>query len=159
MINESIYLSINLSPFLSIYLSISQYIYLNIYFKIGRSTKRLVVFRIFFLLTCIFPACCFRQIAYMAQVNVNEVFNETWTHSCLQFEWFSVGYGFIYRSSSLFIRVCFIFVCFTPHLYFIYFCHCVCVCVCIGVVLDLTMSYFSSVCMSVCLGDFCVYVW
>ena len=38
----------------------------------------------------------------MAQSLVNEVLNETWTHSCLQFEWFSVGYGFIYRLCSFF---------------------------------------------------------
>ena len=31
---------------------------------------------------CIFPACCFRQRTYMAQCLVNEVLNETWTHSC-----------------------------------------------------------------------------
>ena len=35
-----------------------------------------------------FSACCFRLRAYMAQGLVNRVFNVTWTHLCLQFEWF-----------------------------------------------------------------------
>ena len=52
------------------------------YFRIWRSTKRFVfVFRIYlfilFLHTCIVPACCFRQRTYM-----------------------------VWRSSSLFLRVC-----------------------------------------------------
>ena len=37
-------------------------------------------------------------------------------------------------------------------------CVCVCVCVCVGVILDFTNSYFYHVCVSVCLGDFCVCV-
>ena len=39
-----------------------------------------------------FPACCFRQRTYITEGLVNEVLNKTWTHSCLQFEGFSVGY-------------------------------------------------------------------
>ena len=45
---------------------------------------------------CMFPACCFRQKTYMAQGLVNGVLNETWTHLCLEFEWFLVGYNLIY---------------------------------------------------------------
>ena len=48
-----------------------------------------------FLHTYMFPACCFRQRTYMAQGLVNGVLNETGTHLCLQFELFSVDYGFI----------------------------------------------------------------
>ena len=85
-------------------------IYLYTHFKIGMSTKRFVYFRIYlfilFLHTCMFPASCFCQRTHMAHSLVNGVLNETWTHSCLQFDWFSVGYGFIQRSSSLFLRVC-----------------------------------------------------
>ena len=45
---------------------------------------------------CMFPACCFLQRTYVAQGIVNRVLNETWTHSCFQFEWFSFGpVGFI----------------------------------------------------------------
>ena len=42
----------------------------------------------------------------MAQGLVNGVLNETRTHLCLQFEWFSVGYGLYRGHSSLFLRVC-----------------------------------------------------
>ena len=67
----------------------------HIYIKIGGSTKRFVFFEfihlfILFLHTCMFPACCFRQRTYMPQSLVNGVLNVTWTHLCLQFEWFSV---------------------------------------------------------------------
>ena len=44
---------------------------------------------------CMFPATCFRPRIYMAQGLVNGVLNDTRTHLCLQFEWFSVGYRFL----------------------------------------------------------------
>ena len=100
------------------------YIYIYIYrerereiFVVGQKRERnilrwvgpwrdLYFFRIYlfilFLHTCIFPACCFRQRTYMAQGLINGILNETWTHSCLQFEWFSDGYGFIWRSLLFF---------------------------------------------------------
>ena len=65
----------------------------------SRSKKRFVFFRIYlfilFLHTCMFPACYFHQRTYKAQGLVTEVLNETRTHSCLIFEWFSAGYSFI----------------------------------------------------------------
>ena len=77
-----------------------------------------------------------------------------------RFKWFSVGYGFVESSSSLFLSVCFTLVCFTPHWYLICFCRCVCDCTRLyaGVVLDFTNSYFlSPVCMWVCVLEiFCV---
>ena len=69
--------------------------------KMRRSTKRFVFFKDFFFLflyRCMFPACCFCQTIYIAQNLVNGALNETWIHSCLQFEWFSVGNEFICRS-------------------------------------------------------------
>ena len=75
----------------------------------------------------------------MAQGFVNGVFNETWTHSCLQFEWFSVGYGSFFMrvaplffSESVFLLVYFIFhwlLIFDTLYIYIYICVCVCVCV------------------------------
>ena len=67
------------------------------YEKIVGSPKREanILEFISFLHTGMFSACCFRQSTYMAQGFVNEVLNETWTHLFLQFEWFSIGYGFI----------------------------------------------------------------
>ena len=107
-----------------------------------------------FLHTCMLPACCFRQRTYVAQGLVNRVLKESWTHWCLQFEWFSFGYGFILRSSSLFLRVCFTFACFTPHWYLICFLP---LTVCVGVVFDFTNSYFSSVSVRVCVLEiFCL---
>ena len=43
------------------------------------------------------PACYFHQRTYVAQGLMNGVLNETWTHSCLKFEWFSVDYKLILR--------------------------------------------------------------
>ena len=108
-----------------------------------------------FLHTCMFPVCCFRQRTYMGQGFVNVVLNATWTHLCLQFEWSSVGYGFIQRSSFLFLRECFTLVCFTHHWYLLCFCNCVYVF--IGVVLDFTNSHFF-LCMCRCVHwrFFCV---
>ena len=134
------------------------------FFEIIRSMKRFVFFEfiylfISFLHLCMFPACSFCQRTYMAQGLINGVLNETWTHLCLQFEWFSVGYWFIWRFSSLFLRVCLPLL--YPSLIFdlflsLFICVCVCVCVCIGAVLDFTNSYFSTmcVCVCVCVGDF-----
>ena len=79
---------------------------------------------ILFLHTCMFPGCCFRQRTNMAEGLVNGVLNETWTHSCLQFEWFSVGYRFIQRSFNLFLECVYISL-FYPSL--IYFCRYECV--------------------------------
>ena len=78
------------------------------------------------------------------------------THSCLRFEWLSVGYGFIWRSFSLFVRVCFTIVCFIPHWYLICFSLCVCVCVCVmeGFWISLTVTFPLCVCECV-LGIFC----
>ena len=55
-----------------------------------------------FLNASLFPACCFRQRIYIAQAFVNVVFNETLPHLCLQFDLFSVNYGFIWRSLLFF---------------------------------------------------------
>ena len=64
-----------------------------------RERERFIFCKIYlsnsFLHTCVFPACRFRQRTYTIQGLVNGVLTETWTHSCLKFEWFSVGYGFI----------------------------------------------------------------
>ena len=73
------------------------------YFKM-RSTKRFVFLFIYlfilFLHTCMFPAWCFRQRTFMPQGLVNGVFIENWTHSCLQFECFSVHWYY----KNLFLR-------------------------------------------------------
>ena len=120
------------------------------------STKRFVIFRIYlfilFLHTCMFPAFCFHQKTYMPQGLGNGLLNETWTHLCLQLEWFSVVYGFIYGSSSLFLRVCFTLVLPLIDIWYIF------IIVCMGgVFLEFINSYFSSVCAWVCvLMIFCV---
>ena len=107
---------------------------------------------ILFLHMCMFPACWFRQRTYRIQGLVNGVLKETWTDSGFQFEWFSVGDGFILRSSFLFLIVC------LPSsalpLFDIWYVF-VDACVCIGVVLDFA-NVFSSLCafVSVCHGDF-----
>ena len=67
----------------------------------SRSTKKFVFFYdLFIYLFCSNIRVCFQLVAvvkktYMAQGLVNGVLNETWNLSCLQFEWFSVAYGFI----------------------------------------------------------------
>ena len=70
----------------------------DIYFKMIRSTKRFVFFRIYlfilFLHICMFPARCVRQRTCMAQSLVNWVFEETWTVVWMV----SVGYGFLWRA-------------------------------------------------------------
>ena len=55
---------------------------------------------ILFLHTCMFPSAHFCQRTCMAQGLVNGIFNETRTHSCLQIQWFSVGFY------AGFFRVC-----------------------------------------------------
>ena len=113
------------------------------------STKRFVFFfriylSVLFLHMCIFPSWCFYQRTCMAQGLVNGVFNESWTHSWLQFEWFSVGYGFLWRSFFSFSLSVFTLVCFTPHLFLIFDMMCVCVYVCVGVFwISLTVIFFS----------------
>ena len=88
---------------------------------------------IYFVLTyvlymCMFPACCFHQRTYVAQSLVNGVLNDTWTHSCLQFEWFSVGLGGFYIEVILpFSLSEFTLDCFTDIYIYIYICACVCV--------------------------------
>ena len=80
---------------------------------------------------CIFPDCCFCQRTYAAQGLVNGVHNETWTHSCSQFEcFFPFGCGFYIEVILYFSLSVFTLVCFTPLWYLICFCRCVCVCVC-----------------------------
>ena len=92
-----------------------------------------------------FPAWCFRQRTCMSQGFVHGVLNETWTHSCLHFERFSVGYGFLWRSLLYFSKGVFTLVCFTPHLLLIF--DTVCVYVLEWFRISLRVSFFS------------VYVW
>ena len=113
---------------------------------------------ILFLHTCTFPDWWFRQRTYMAQGLVYGPFNETWTHSCLQFEWFSVGFGvlFLWRSLLSFFLNELLYSLFAFDIWYI-LCVCVCVCgcvyvcgcVCVGVVSDFTNIYFS-LCMCKC---------
>ena len=136
------------------------FIYMFIYFKMFRSTKRFVFFRIYlfilFFHTCMFLALRFRQRTRMAQCLV---FNETWTHSCLQFEWFSVGYGFFYEGHSFIFLECVSLSLFYPSFAFDIG-YVVCVCVCIGVVSDFTYSYFFSMYVWMCvLRFFCIYIY
>ena len=90
------------------------------YFKIRRSTKRFVFFSIYsfilFLHKCMFPAWCFRQRTCTAQRLLKDVFKKTWTHSCVQFEWFSVGnvFVFLWRSPFSFSESVFPLVYFNP---------------------------------------------
>ena len=108
-----------------------------------------------FLHMCMFPAWSVRQRICMAQGLVNELFNETWTHSCLQLEWFSVVMIF-------FMKVAFFF--FLEYvslslLYLICFWYLI-RCVCVGVFLNLTNSYFISVyAVNVCLWDTYIYIY
>ena len=44
---------------------------------------------------CMLPACCLRQRTYVAQGLVNGVLNETWTHSCLQFDLIFSWFGLV----------------------------------------------------------------
>ena len=76
------------------------------------------------------------------------VLDETWTHSCLQFGWFSVSYG-LCRGHTLFFLECVYLSLLYPSLIFYLFCCCLCVClcVCIRVVLNFHNFYFSSVCV------------
>ena len=101
------------------------------------------------LYTCMFPALCFRQRTCMAQGLGNGVFKETWTHSCLQFEWFWVGYIFLCRSLLSFSYNVFLLVYFS----LIHFWS-------VGVVSDFTYSYFS-LCIfeRVSLDFFCVRIY
>ena len=92
--------------------------------------------------TRMFPACCFRQRTYMVQGFVNGVLSETWIHLCLQFECFSVGYGFFLSVFTLAY--------FTPHLLLRFdtlFSLCVCVLVWFRILLN------------VCLEMLCVCAW
>ena len=166
-----------LSFCLSVCLSLSLYIYIyiykdgccrskeriKIYSKIRRPTKRFVFFEfIHFILTyvCMFPACCFHQRTCVAQGLVNGVLNKTWTHSCLQFEWFLVGQaGFILGLISLFPYSVFTLVCFT--LFDIWYIYNLCVCVCtgVGVVLDFANIFFISACVWVCHSYFNIYIY
>ena len=65
----------------------------------SRSMKGFLFFLGFIYLFWSYIHVCFQlvpcQRTYMAQGLVNGVLNETLTHSCLNCEWFSVGYGFI----------------------------------------------------------------
>ena len=68
----------------------------------------------------------------MAQGFVNGVFNKTLIYSCLQFEWVSMGCGFIWRSFLSFSLSVFTLVCFTPPLLLIFdTCSIVYTCICI----------------------------
>ena len=98
----------------------------------------------------------------MAQGLVNRVLNKTWIHSCLQFECCSIWLWVLYRGYSLFFLEYVHFSLLYPSLIFdIFLSLCVCVYVCVsdGVVLGFTNSHFSSLCVSVYLGDFFVCVW
>ena len=90
-----------------------------------------------------FPAWCFRQRKCMVQGLVNRVFNETWTHSCLQFEWFLVHYGFFVKVGPFFFLGSVSLSLLYPSFILIF--DTLCVCVCVGVVSDFTNSYFFSV--------------
>ena len=62
---------------------------------------------IFFLHSCyMFPACCFRQRTCVAQGLLNGVFNETWTHSCFLYKWFSFGQIYLYKGLCSFFLEC-----------------------------------------------------
>ena len=99
----------------------------------SRSTKRVLSFRIYlfilFLHTCMFPAWCLHQRTCMTQGLVSGVFNETLTHECLQFEWFSVGYVFFMKVALLFFLECVSLSPLYPSFAFdIWYIVCVCVC-------------------------------
>ena len=129
---------------------------------------------------CMITVCCFRQRIYLPQGLVNEVLNETWTHSCLQFEslFTCFGCGVLYKGYSPFFFGCvyfwmclllllwmclftvYLLVCLTPLWYLI------CLLLCARVHaqralgwfwVSLTVIFLLSVCMWVCiLGIFCV---
>ena len=94
----------------------------------------------------------------MPQGFVNKVPNETWTHSCSQFECFFWSVMGIYRSYCPFFLECVYFILLYSSLIFdIFLSLCVCVRMCVGVVLGLTNSYFSlCVCKCVPWGFFFV---
>ena len=102
-----------------------------------------------FLPTCMFPACCFCQRTYLAQNIINRLHNDTLTRLCLQFEWCSVGYGFVRRSLLSFSQSMFTLACITTHwsLIFDVFVY---ICMCVGVVFGFHLQFFFRwVCASV----------
>ena len=121
-------------------------------FQLNRPNKRFVFFRIVFL-TFVYISSLILSSGNMYGL-VNGVFNETWTHSYLQFEWFSVGFLFLCRSLQCFSECLFTPIFFTPHLLLIWnkLCVyvCVCVCVCFGVVSDFTDIF--SMCKCECVS-------
>ena len=132
---------------------------IRIYFKIRRYTKRFVYFKfIYFVLTyvlyiCMFPACCFRQRTYGAQGLFNGALNETWTHSCFQYNWHLVWQTGLYRGRCFYFLEC-VYFCFTRlWFWYVYSCVCVCVCVGVGVVLGFMNGFF--LCVSVYHREFC----
>ena len=82
-----------------------------------------ILYLFYFVLTyvlyiCMFPACCFPQRTYVTQGLVNGVLIETWTHSCFQFRWPSVGQAALYRGHSLSFLECVYFGLLYPSLIF-----------------------------------------
>ena len=55
---------------------------------------------------CMYLACYFRQRTYVAQGLIDGVLNETWTHSCSQFECFSIWLWVLYRGYPPFFLEC-----------------------------------------------------
>ena len=72
------------------------------------------IFLGFIYLFCSYIRVCF-QLAAFVREHTWVLNNETWTHSCLQFQWFSVSFGFIWRSLLSFSYSVFILPCFTFH--------------------------------------------
>ena len=132
------------------------------------STQRFVFFGLFNSF-CSYIRVCFQLDAFVREHN--GIFNETWTHSCLQFEWFSVVNGFFLMMVGPF----FFLVCVTLSLFcrsftfdIWYVCVCVCararvcvlVCLCVVVVSDFSYNFFFTVYVWMCLEMLlCVYIY
>ena len=138
------------------------YVYVCMYFKIGRSTKRFVFF-LFIYLFCSYLRVCSQLVAFVREHICHKVLLMGYsmrlapTRVCSLND-FQLVMG-LYRGFPLFFLVCVYFSLLYPSLISDMFLP-VCVCVCVGVVLDFTNTCFTSLCVSVRLGDFlCVYVW
>ena len=122
--------------FLYIYIYIYIYINFNIIYiyilKWVGPRRDLYFLRVYLFVvilhTCMFPAWCFCQRTCMTQSLVNGVFNEIGTHSWVQFEWFSVGYGFLWRSLLFFLEWVYPSLLYSSFAFDITLCVCLCAC-------------------------------
>ena len=101
---------------------------------------------IYFVLTCVYFSS---MLLSSAQGFVNGLFNETWTHSCLQFEWFFSWLWVYMELSPLFFFECVCLYLLYPSLVFGIW-YVLLLCVCIAIVWISLTVIFLCVCVCVC---------